>query len=154
MKSQTIGVLSRETGVKVTTIRYYEIIGLMGVPDRTPSGQRVYAASDVERLKFIRHARDLGFPIESIRAFVELQKNSDKTCAEIDKIAQHHLLDVQSRLRQLRSLEMELQRMVSACAGGKVTSCEILETLGNHEKCLTDHEKSAKPSGVQADDLP
>ena len=91
MKSQTIGVLSKETGVKVTTIRYYETIGLMDVPDRTPSGQRVYAASDVERLKFIRHARDLGFPIESIRAFVELQQNSDKTCAEIDKIAQHHL---------------------------------------------------------------
>jgi len=154
MKSQTIGVLSRETGVKVTTIRYYETIGLMDVPDRTPSGQRVYAASDVERLKFIRHARDLGFPIESIRAFVELQQNSDKTCAEIDKIAQHHLLDVQSRLRQLRSLEMELQRMVSACAGGKVTSCKILETLANHENCFADHEISAKSVSFKVDVLP
>ena len=154
MKSQTIGVLSRETGVKVTTIRYYETIGLMDVPDRTPSGQRVYAASDVERLKFIRHARDLGFPIESIRAFVELQQNSDKTCAEIDKIAQHHLLDVQSRLRQLRSLEVELERMVSACAGGKVTSCKILETLGNHENCFADHTLSVNSDGFKADDLP
>jgi len=154
MKSQTIGVLSRETGVKVTTIRYYETIGLMDVPDRTPSGQRVYAASDVERLKFIRHARDLGFPIESIRAFVELQQNSDKTCAEIDKIAQHHLLDVQSRLRQLRSLEMELQRMVSACAGGKVTSCGILETLGNHEKCLSNHQLPANSDRFKADIIP
>ena len=154
MKSQTIGVLSKETGVKVTTIRYYETIGLMDVPDRTPSGQRVYAAPDVERLKFIRHARDLGFPIESISAFIELQQNSDKTCAEIDKIAQHHLLDVQSRLRQLRSLEMELQRMVSACAGGKVTSCKILETLANHENCFADHTLSVNSDGFKADDLP
>ena len=154
MKSQTIGVLSKETGVKVTTIRYYETIGLMDVPDRTPSGQRVYAASDVERLKFIRHARDLGFPIESIRAFVELQQNSDKTCAEIDKIAQHHLMDVQSRLRQLRALERELQRMVSACAGRKVTSCKILETLANHENCFADHTLSVNSDGFKADDLP
>ena len=154
MKSQTIGVLSRETGVKVTTIRYYETIGLMDVPDRTPSGQRVYAAPDVERLKFIRHARDLGFPIESISAFIELQQNSDKTCAEIDKIAQHHLMDVQSRLRQLRALETELQRMVSACAGGKVTSCKILETLANHENCFADHTLSVNSDGFKADDLP
>ena len=154
MKSQTIGVLSRETGVKVTTIRYYETIGLMDVPDRTPSGQRVYAAPDVERLKFIRHARDLGFPIESIRAFIELQQNSDKTCAEIDKIAQHHLMDVQSRLRQLRALERELQRMVSACAGRKVTSCKILETLANHENCFADHTLSVNSDGFKADDLP
>lgn len=154
MKSQTIGVLSRKTGVKVTTIRYYETIGLMGEPERTHSGRRVYAASDVERLKFIRHARNLGFPIESIRAFIELQQDSDKTCAEIDTIAQHHLSDVQSRLVQLRSLEAELQRMVSACAGGKVTSCKILETLGNHEYCLADHEISAKSDKFKADLLP
>ena len=154
MKSHTIGVLSRETGVKVTTIRYYETIGLMGEPERTPSGRRVYAASDVERLKFIRHARDLGFPIESIRAFIELQQDSDKTCDEIDTIAQHHLLDVQSRLAQLRSLELELKRMISACAGGKVTSCQILETLSNHNRCLTNHELPTKPNGFQADNLP
>ncbi|MEP1229895.1 MAG: helix-turn-helix domain-containing protein [Litorimonas sp.] len=154
MKSQTIGLLSRKTGVKVTTIRYYETIGLMGVPDRTPSGQRVYTAPDVERLKFIRHARDLGFPIERIRAFVELQQGSDRTCEEIDKIAKHHLTDVQSRIRQLRALELELSRMVSACAGGEITSCKILEVLGNHEKCLAEHELSAKSDSIQADVLP
>lgn len=154
MKSHTIGVLSRETGVKVTTIRYYETIGLMGEPERTPSGQRVYATSDFERLKFIRHARDLGFPIENIRAFVELQQNGDKTCSEIDEIARHHLLDVQSRLIQLRSLEAELKRMVAACAGGNITSCQILETLGNHDRCLTDHELSENLNRFQADNLP
>ena len=65
MKPMTIGRLSKAGGVKVTTIRYYESIGLMGEPDRSESGQRLYGEESVQRLSFIRHARDLGFPMDA-----------------------------------------------------------------------------------------
>lgn len=136
---RTIGVLSRQCGVKVTTIRYYESIALIAEPDRTQSGQRIYEDSAVERLNFIRHARDLGFPIETIRALIDLQNNPDKDCVTIDKLARHHLTDVRLRLSQLEALEAELKRMVSACAGGAVSDCKILETLDNHENCIDEH---------------
>ena len=73
MKQMTIGRLSKAAGVKVTTIRYYESINLMGVPDRSTSGQRLYDDEAIQRLSFIRHARDLGFPIDSIRDLIDLQ---------------------------------------------------------------------------------
>ena len=139
VQKRTIGILSRQSGVKVTTIRYYESIGLIAEPDRSSSGQRIYEDAAVERLNFIRHARDLGFPIETIRALINLQDNPGNDCAVVDKLARHHLADVRLRLSQLESLEAELKRMISACAGGKVSNCEILETLGNHENCLDEH---------------
>ena len=84
MSRKTIGILSRECGVKVTTIRYYESIGLIREPERTNSRQRIYDDAAVERLNFIRHARDLGFPIEAIRELINLQENPGKDCASVD----------------------------------------------------------------------
>ena len=142
-KKRTIGVLARQSGVKVTTIRYYESIGLIADPDRTESGQRIYDASAADRLNFIRHARDLGFSIDSIRDLVDLQEKLTKNCAMVDRIARRHLADVRQRLSQLEALEAELKRMVSACAGGKIANCEILDTLGNHHNCLDEHTNQA-----------
>jgi len=79
MKPMTIGRLSKAAGVKVTTIRYYESIGLMGTPDRSESGQRQYGDDAVQRLSFIRHARDLGFPMEAIRDLIDLQTEPTMT---------------------------------------------------------------------------
>ena len=139
MSRKTIGILSRECGVKVTTIRYYESIGLIEEPERTQSGQRIYDFSAVERLNFIRHARDLGFSIESIRDLIDLQERPASDCAVVDKIARQHLADVRQRLSQLEALEAELKRMVSGCEGGKIADCEILNSLDNHQKCLDEH---------------
>ena len=66
-KPVTIGRLAKASDVKVTTIRYYESIGLIDPPDRSEGGQRIYDQKAVERMRFIRHARDLGFPLEAIR---------------------------------------------------------------------------------------
>lgn len=140
-RKRTIGVLSRQSGVKVTTIRYYETIGLIDEPDRTESGQRIYEEAAIERLNFIRHARDLGFPIESIRDLINLQERPGNDCASVDRIARHHLADVRHRLTQLEALEAELKRMLTACEGGVVASCAVLNTLGDHNNCLEDHSK-------------
>lgn len=130
MKHMTIGRLSKAAGVKVTTIRYYESINLMGKPERSTSGQRLYDDADVQRLSFIRHARDLGFPIDSIRELIDLQDQPGEDCAQVDVIAKRQLGDIRRRLGQLKALESELQNMVRVCKGGKIRSCKVLQTLG------------------------
>ena len=140
MSRKTIGILSRECGVKVTTIRYYESIGLIREPDRTASGQRIYDDAAVERLNFIRHARDLGFPIEAIRELIDLQESPGTDCASVDRIARSQLADVRRRLNQLEALEAELKNMITKCRGGLIDDCKVLRTLSNHDECLDVHD--------------
>lgn len=141
---KSIGALSKATNVKVTTIRYYESIGLLAEPERTESGRRVYGGETFERLRFIRHARDLGFEIDAIRELIELQSSEGQDCSHVDSIARRHLVGVQNRIEQLRSLETELERMLDQCRGGKIEQCAILESLADHEHCISDqHDKLA-----------
>lgn len=145
MKPMTIGRLSKAAGVKVTTIRYYESIGLMGTPDRSESGQRQYGDDAVQRLSFIRHARDLGFPMEAIRDLIDLQTEPDQDCAAVDTIARHQLADVRKRLNQLEALEAELKRMIASCEGGKVGGCQVMAALNDHGECLNDAHERLQP---------
>ncbi len=143
MKQMTIGCLSKVAGVKVTTIRYYESIDLMRDPERSPGGQRLYGDAALRRLFFIRHARDLGFPIDSIRELIDLQDEPSEDCAHVDVIARRQLADVRQKLSQLETLEAELKRMLSACAGGSIATCKVLESLGDHRHCLDPHDGTA-----------
>src|SRR3546814_20582317 len=72
----TIGTLARRTGTKVQTIRYYEQVGLMPEPGRSEGGQRRYGDAELDRLSFIRHARQLGFPLDAIRELLNLDRKS------------------------------------------------------------------------------
>lgn len=137
-KPMTIGRISKAAGVKVTTIRYYESIGLMGTPDRSESGQRLYGPDAVERLSFIRHARDLGFSVESIRDLIALQTTPEADCAAIDAAARRQLANVGERIARLRALEGELERMVRSCEGGAVATCAVLASLADHDQCASD----------------
>lgn len=138
-KEFSIGKAAKTSGVKVTTIRYYESVGLMPEPRRVESGRRVYDQASVDLLGFIRHARDLGFTVEAIRDLIDLQENPGTDCTRADELARHHLVETQKRIEQLRVLEHELKRMIEGCAGGKVGSCEIVTSLFDHSKCLSDH---------------
>lgn len=142
MRQMTIGQLSKAGGVKVTTIRYYESIGLMGEPDRSESGQRLYTDDAVHRLSFIRHARDLGFPMDAVRELMKLQTEPGSDCSAVDAIAREHLNDVRKRLGQLEALEAELKRMISSCEGGKVGECHVMAALNDHSDCMAEtHER-------------
>lgn len=76
----SIGELSKRTKVKVPTIRYYEEMGLLAEAERTSGNQRRYDKTGLERLSFIRHARDLGFSIGAISSLIELQEHPDRSC--------------------------------------------------------------------------
>lgn len=125
----TIGELSRAAGVKATTIRFYETIGLMPKPDRSAGDRRVYGGEALARLRFIRHARDLGFEIADIRALLDLARRPEAPCAEADAIARHHLAAVDRRLAALAALRAELAQMVESCGHGRVGECRIIEAL-------------------------
>jgi DNA-binding transcriptional MerR regulator len=135
-----IGEAARTTGVKVPTIRYYEDIGLLSRPARTTGNRRSFDFSDLKRLKFIRHARELGFAIDDIRDLIALTEDPDQACAKADQMAQRHLFKVRRRIASLRALEQELEHMVRHCAGGRVAECRVIEILADHGKCLSgDH---------------
>jgi DNA-binding transcriptional MerR regulator len=133
-----IGELSRRAGVKVPTIRYYEQIGLLQEPPRNEGRQRRYSRDDVKRLNFIRHARELGFDIEDIRALLDLTSQPQESCHLADSIAHKHLDEVNERIGRLEALRDELQRMVDECHHGHVCECRIIEVIADHTKCLTD----------------
>ncbi|MGP3698663.1 MerR family transcriptional regulator [Rhodobacter sp. NSM] len=138
----TIGKLSEAAGVKVPTIRYYEQIGLLPEPERSAGNQRLYGQKAQERLAFIRHARDLGFPLEAIRDLLSLSDRPDQPCDAADTIARAQLAAVQERLARLRALESELERMIGQCAHGTIADCRVIEVLGDHSLCARDHRET------------
>ena len=113
----SIGTLSRRTGTKVQTIRYYEQIGLMEEPGRTEGGQRRYRERDLDRLAFIRHARQLGFALDAIRELLALADEPQRSCADADSIARRQLVQVEQRILRLEALRTELERMIAQCGG-------------------------------------
>ena len=136
----SIGQLSRGTGVKIPTIRYYEEIGLLPEAQRNAGNQRRYDDAARDRLAFIRHARNLGFGIEDIRALLELNDTPDQSCATASDIAGRQLNAVRARLARLTGLEAELTRIVQGCSGdGPAGRCYVLASLGDHTLCAQDH---------------
>lgn len=139
----TIGKLGQAAGVKVPTIRYYEQIGLLPEPDRSAGNQRLYPKSALDRLAFIRHARELGFPLEAIRDLLGLSDRPDQSCAAVDAIAQTQLAAVRARIARLTALEAELERMIGQCACGTISDCRVIEVLSDHALCAHDHRGDA-----------
>ena len=135
----TIGEAARQSGVKVPTIRYYEGIGLLAAPSRSDGNRRQFEPGDLRRLAFIRHARELGFEIDAIRALLELQDGREQSCAAADAIAAARLADVERRISSLTALRTELKRMVEGCQHGSVSECRVIETLADHSKCQHHH---------------
>ena len=135
----SIGKLSEATGVKVPTIRYYEDIGMLPPASRSAGNQRVYENASVSRLAFIRHARDLGFPLEAIRELLGLSDNPDQSCTEVDRITARQLAEVKARITRLKALEAELERMLTQCACGTIADCRVIEVLGDHAHCVSEH---------------
>ncbi|MCF7204100.1 MerR family transcriptional regulator [Pseudomonas oligotrophica] len=124
----TIGKLGRMAGVKVETIRYYERIGLLGPAARTEAGYRSYGEEAAGRLRFIKRGRELGFSLDEIRTLADLADNPLQPCADVDRLASHHLQEVRQRIADLQRLEAELEQLVG-CHESSVRKCRIVEAL-------------------------
>ena len=135
MKSMSIGELSKRSGVKTTTIRYYEQVGLISKPERSAGGRRMYRDEDLKQVSFIRHSRHLGFSPDAIRSMIRLQAMPEGDCGPVNETAQKQLALVRERIAQLQSLERELERITQSCDGGQVGECRVMEALNDHSQC-------------------
>jgi len=124
-----IGELSQRSGVKIETIRYYERIGMLPVPSRTSNGRRIYGATDLRVLAFIRRSRELGFSLDAIRTLLRLGGPAKASCYEVREIASHHLQDIRAKLRDLAKLERLLAKTVARCTGKTAPDCPVLDIL-------------------------
>jgi len=125
----TIGVLSRRTGCKVETIRYYERIAILPVPGRSAGGHRQYDEAHLKRLSFVRRSRELGFTLDEIRTLLGLVDSGDVTCAEVKELTLRHAGEVRRKIVDLRRMEKVLREMAAQCDGGTVPDCPIVEAL-------------------------
>mgnify|MGYP001220204464 CR=1 FL=1 len=135
MKDQlSIGRVAEIVRMNVPTIRYYEEIGLMPAVLRTENNRRIYKQADVRRLNFIRHARELGFDLDSIRQLLTLTGLPDEPCEEADQIARAHLTDVEHKMARLAALRKELRAMIENSTHGRIRECRVIEVLSKFGK--------------------
>ncbi|APZ05357.1 MULTISPECIES: Zn(2+)-responsive transcriptional regulator [Kosakonia] len=127
-----IGEIAKLADVTPDTIRYYEKQQMMDHGGRTEGGFRLYTDHDLKRLKFIRHARQLGFTLESIRELLSIRVDPEHhTCQESKSIVQARLSEVEARIEEMQAMRRSLQKLNDACCGTAHSSvyCSILEAL-------------------------
>lgn len=129
-----IGEASKASGVSAKMIRYYEDIALIPPAARSESGYRAYARYDVHRLRFIRRARDLGFSVAEISELLGLWDDRSRQSADVKRLAQAHIVELEERIRHLREMADTLQELISCCAGDDRPDCPILATLEDPAK--------------------
>ncbi|HEX4843463.1 MAG TPA: Cu(I)-responsive transcriptional regulator [Limnobacter sp.] len=127
----TIGEAAMESGITAKMIRHYEQVGLLPEANRTDAGYRLYNQRDLHVLRFIRHARDLGFSLAHIQELLALWQNTNRPSREVKKLAQAHLDALNAKIRELNAMKSELERLVLCCKGDARPDCPILEGLAD-----------------------
>ena len=130
--SLSIGALSKATGTTVETIRWYERVGVPPLPARTKGNYRSYGAAHLERLSFVRRARDLGFTLDQVRELLRFADEKDQSCDAVDRVAREHLEEVERKIADLKALRCELQDLIGQCRHGTVAECRIVQALSPH----------------------
>ncbi len=131
MRTLTVGVLAKESNINLETVRYYERIGLMPKPKRRESGYRFYGEDDVARLSFIVRAKELGFTLKEIRELLAMRIDSDTKCADMKSLAERKILDIETRINDLRRISEHLQALVEQCTDGDLSleECPVVKAL-------------------------
>jgi MerR family transcriptional regulator, copper efflux regulator len=127
-----IGEAAARSGVSAKMIRHYEAIGLLAAA-RGANGYRVYAERDVQVLRFIRHARDLGFPLEDVRRLLALWQDRHRASAEVKRLALAHVAALESKAESLHRMAGSLRHLAAHCHGDHRPDCPILEDLARKE---------------------
>ena len=124
-----IGEAASESGVPAKTIRYYESIGLIPPAIRAENGYRNYSHFDIETLKFIQHARRLGFSVKDVGNLLELWRDKSRASADVKALALQHISGVEKRIAELQSIRKTLIDLTDRCHGDDRPECPILEDL-------------------------
>ncbi len=124
-----IGEAARASGVSAKMIRHYESIGLIRPSDRTHAGYRQYGERDAHLLRFIRHARGLGFSLDQIRQLLSLWDDPERASADVKRLADAHIADLDTRIAALTEMRTTLVALAQACLGDHRPHCPILQGL-------------------------
>ena len=124
-----IGQLAQQSGVNAKLIRHYESIGIIPKASRSEGGYRVYAATDVQFLRFIKKARGLGFSMKEIKKLVGLWRNKNRASQEVKNLALAHLKNLESKIRELQEMAASLQKLAKHCHGDSRPDCPIISGL-------------------------
>ena len=128
------GEVAARAGVNIQTLRYYERRGLFPTPRRTSAGYRQYADDAVARLRFIKHAQELGFSLNEIQDLLGLRVRHGAACDAVERTTRQKIEVVQQRIRDLQRMKRTLERLAAACAARRPTDdCPILEVLEDHD---------------------
>lgn len=125
----TRGQLAKLTKVNAETIRYYEKSGLLEEPKRGSNGYRLYFKEDVDRLRFIRRCRELGFSVNEIKALLSLSHLDEAHCEQVKEASKTHLNDIQNKIRDLLKIQSSLTDLIKQCEDNTTPSCPMLENL-------------------------
>jgi MerR family transcriptional regulator, copper efflux regulator len=106
-----IGELAEQAGISTKAIRYYEQIGILAPPARTPSGYRTYDQAALGRLSFVRAAQAVGLTLGEIRQIIAFRDNGQAPCAHVTDLLQRHAADLEARIRELQQLGGELRQL-------------------------------------------
>jgi len=119
--------------VNIETLRYYERRGLIPAPPRSAANYRRYPARTVDRVRFVKHAQDLGFSLEEIKELLSLRATRGAKAGDVKKRAEKKIVEVADRIRALEAIRTALQFLVSQCSGeGPIEECSILHAIESH----------------------
>jgi DNA-binding transcriptional MerR regulator len=139
-KLMQIGQVSKQVGVSIDAIRFYERNGLLAAPTRSEGGFRLYSSNDLSALRFIRSLQTLGFSLHEIREFVSLRTNDLRACSAVRKMLDHKLKDIHAKRIALARLEHELKSALTKCSTqlkrgrGKNGRCPVLTVFGTSKR--------------------
>jgi MerR family copper efflux transcriptional regulator len=129
ISSLDIGRCARATGVPAKTIRYYESIGLLPPPKRAENGYRLYGGTEIETLRFVRRARDLGFSLEEVAELLALWRDKDRTSADVKALALEHMRALDDRIAKLQAVRGTILALAERCHGDHRPDCPILADI-------------------------
>jgi len=124
-----IGMAAEASGVSAKMIRHYETIGLIPKARRTASDYRVYSANDVHMLRFIRHARDLGFAMPQIAELLRLWRDQRRPSRDVKRVALGHIAALERKIGELQAMKATLEHLTAHCHGDERPDCPILDNL-------------------------
>ncbi len=134
MESLTIGKVARLAEVGVETIRFYEREGLIDEPKRRESGYREYPHETIQRLRFVRRAKDLGFTLKEIKELLDLRLEPGNACEHVRERAEAKIHDIETKVRTLQRMRKALTKLTMTCRGKRpVSECPILEAMEGDE---------------------
>lgn len=141
MNRLTRGKLAGQSGVNIATIRYYEKLELLPEPPRSNAGYRMFSPESVNRVRFIKHAQELGFSLKEIKELLDLRVTPDAKTTDVRTRATEKIANIGEKIRRLSAMKKSLELLVNSCCGiGSVSECPILESLNSEENQVKSRE--------------